>query len=176
MLHVRVDEILDHLLPAAAVGRGVAFFEHDFFERREAVLAGFDLGADAGVPAGVAVLEQFFELAVGAIAAAIFRPRAKASMPPMWAWNRSTGSKLSRRTLASKLTPPVVKPPYLSSDEHALRGQVDVGRELVGVPAEQHVAACWRRSSRARRGCRRLPARAASCGRRAWRGWFRCSA
>ena len=34
-------------------------------------------------------------------------------MPPMWAWNRSIGSKLSRRTLASKFKPPLVNPPCL---------------------------------------------------------------
>ena len=45
-------------------------------------------------------------------AAALFSRRAKASIPPMWAWNRSTGSKLSRRTLASKLIPPGDSPPY----------------------------------------------------------------
>ena len=75
------------------------------------------------------------------MAAAIFRPRANASMPPMWAWNRSIGSKLSRRTLASKFTPPGAKPPCFRMHQHALRRQVDVGRELVGVPAEQQVAA-----------------------------------
>src|SRR6516164_6061097 len=32
------------------------------------------------------------------ILAAIFRPQANVSMPPMWAWKRSIGSKLSRRT------------------------------------------------------------------------------
>ena len=58
----------------------------------------------------------------------------------MWAWNRSIGSKLSRRTLASKLTPPVVKAAVLEHRVHALRGEIDIGRELVGVPAEEHVA------------------------------------
>ena len=34
----------------------------------------------------------------------------------------------------------MVKPPIFEDDEHALRGEIDVGRELVGVPAEQQVA------------------------------------
>ena len=32
-------------------------------------------------------------------------------MPVMWAWNRSVRLLLWRRSLASKLKPPVVKPP-----------------------------------------------------------------
>lgn len=38
-------------------------------------------------------------------------PRAKASMAPMWAMNRSSGSVDSLRTLASKFRPPGCKPP-----------------------------------------------------------------
>ena len=34
----------------------------------------------------------------------------------------------------------MVKPPYFKNDEHDLRGQVDVGGELVGVPAQEQVA------------------------------------
>ena len=45
------------------------------------------------------------------IAAAIFNPRANVSMPAICPWKRSTGSKLSRRTFAAKLVPPVVNPP-----------------------------------------------------------------
>ena len=115
-LQVRVDQILDHLLPAAAVRGGVAFLEHDLFERREVVLAALRFRRRGRCPSWRsgrgAVLRACRRRASRA---AIFRPRAKASMPPMWAWNRSIGSKLSRRTLASKLTPPVVKPPYLST-------------------------------------------------------------
>ena len=64
----------------------------------------------------------------------------------------------------------------LQQHEHALRRQIDVGRELVGVPAEQQVAGVGVDRAQDARRRRRLPARAASCGRRAWRGWSRCSA
>jgi hypothetical protein len=43
--------------------------------------------------------------------AAARRARARVSMPPTWAWTRSVRSTLWRRSLASKLKPPVVKPP-----------------------------------------------------------------
>ncbi len=33
-----------------------------------------------------------------------------------------------------------MKPPYLRTRVHALRGEVDIGGELVGVPAQEHVA------------------------------------
>lgn len=42
---------------------------------------------------------------------ALRSPLAKASMAPMWAMNRSSGSVDSLRTLASKLRPPGCRPP-----------------------------------------------------------------
>ena len=47
-------------------GVGVALGEHVLLQRREVVLAGLDLGADAAVPRGVAVLDHAGQLAVGA--------------------------------------------------------------------------------------------------------------
>ena len=76
------------------------------------MLPGLDFGADARIPRRVTLFEQAGELALGADGRGDLEALAKASMPPMWAWNKSTGSKLSRRTLASKFNPPVVKPPY----------------------------------------------------------------
>jgi hypothetical protein len=61
-------------------------------------------------------------------------------MPPTCAWNRSIGSKLSRRTFASKFTPPGASPPYFRKHQHDLRGQIIVGGKLVGVPAQEQVA------------------------------------
>src|SRR5215207_8111260 len=54
VLQIRIDQVFDHLLPPAAVRGGVAFFEHDFFERLETVLAGLDFFAESSVPTGVA--------------------------------------------------------------------------------------------------------------------------
>ena len=48
-----------------------------------------------------------------AMAAAAFSPRAQMSMAPTWAAIKSAGSSDWRRNLASKLVPPVVKPPAL---------------------------------------------------------------
>ena len=155
--------------------RRVALLEHVRFQVLELRLARLDLGADAACPRRVALLDEIRRARrpCGS-SAAILRPWANASMPPMWAWNRSTGSKLSRRTLASKLTPPGAEAALAEDDQHALRGQVNVRRELVGVPAEQQVAAVGVDASRACRASRRRPVRASSCGRPAWRGWSRC--
>ena len=62
----------------------------------------------------------------------------------------------------------------LEDDEHDLRGQVDVGGELVGVPAQEQVAGVGVDRAEDALARRRIPARAASCGRPAWRGWSRC--
>ena len=146
-----------------------------FSSSSKPTLAAFDLRADAAVPRGVALLDEVASARRRrGSSAAIFRPRAKASMPPMWAWNRSTGSKLSRRTLASKLTPPGARPPWPQDHQHALRRQVEVGRELVGVPAEQQVAAVGVDRAEHALARRVAPVRASSCGRPAWRGWSRC--
>jgi hypothetical protein len=64
--HVPVDQVLERLLAAALVGVDVALGEHVFFERGEVVLAGLDLGADAGVSTGVAVRDARGQFAVGA--------------------------------------------------------------------------------------------------------------
>ena len=136
-------------------------------------LAGFDATAELAIPAPVAFLDERGEPAVGDDGVGDLEAAGKASIPPIWAWNRSIGSKLSRRTLASKLMPPVVKPPMPQDAEHALGGQVNAGGKLVGIPAEQVIAAYWRRSIRERRRRWRPPSRASSHGRRAWHGWSR---
>jgi hypothetical protein len=109
---VLVDQVLKHLLTSAAEQR-LAIGEDVGFEFFKADFAFLDLGTDAGVEGGVALLDEGVDTTVLDDAWATLRPRAKASMPPMWAWKRSTGSKDSRRHLASKLRPPVVKPPIL---------------------------------------------------------------
>ena len=59
----------------------------------------------------------------------------------MWAWNRSVRSVLWRRSLASKLKPPV-REAAGPEDLVQRQGQVlDRVRELVGVPAVLGVAA-----------------------------------
>ena len=63
--HKPIHQILKRLLPAALVGRDVALGEHVFFEGLEVVLAGFNLGADAGGPGDVAVAEPAVEFVGG---------------------------------------------------------------------------------------------------------------
>jgi hypothetical protein len=63
--HVPIHQILERLLQAALVGLGVALGEQVFLERGEVVLAGLDLGADAGVSTGVAVRDARGQFAVG---------------------------------------------------------------------------------------------------------------
>src|SRR5262249_6209171 len=65
-LQIRVDYVLQELLSAGIVGSDVALFEHVFFQRGEAVLAGIDPRADARVPRAVALLEHLVQDAVGA--------------------------------------------------------------------------------------------------------------
>lgn len=55
-LKICVNEILDHLLPAAAVGGRLASLQHQLLQRRQRVFAPLDLGAQAAVPTGVAFL------------------------------------------------------------------------------------------------------------------------
>ena len=75
------------------------------------------------------------------MSAATSSARASVSIPPMWAWNRSVRSRLWRRSLASKLKPPVVKPPAAQDLVQRERQLVDGVRELVRVPAVLVVAA-----------------------------------
>ena len=63
-------------------------------------------------------------------------------MPPMWAWNRSSASMLWRRSLASKLNAAGAEAAG-AQDRRSIASvsSSTVVRELVGVPAEQRVAA-----------------------------------
>ena len=110
-----VDQVFEHFLAAAGVACGFALFQHVGFEFVEAGLARLDLRADARVPDAYRSLRTPPDGRPCGSPRRFSSPRANASMPPMWAWNRSTGSKLSRRTLASKFTPPVVNPPIPGS-------------------------------------------------------------
>ena len=101
-----------------------------------------DRRPERAAPAGVARLDASRR----ACRARPCRPRRAAPgracrCPPMWAWNRSVRSMLWRRSLASKLKPPVVKPPAAQDLVEGQRELLDRVRELVGVPAVLGVAA-----------------------------------
>jgi hypothetical protein len=57
----------------------------------------------------------------------------------MWAWKRSSGSCDSRR-LGVEVEPAGGEAAHAQHDQHDLRGEVEVGGELVGVPADELVA------------------------------------
>ena len=58
----------------------------------------------------------------------------------MCAWNRSIGSKALPPHLGVEVDAARGESVLPEDDEHALRREINVGRELVRVPAEQHVA------------------------------------
>ena len=61
-------------------------------------------------------------------------------MPAMYASRMSSSVFEGRRVLASKFRPPFVKPPRSQDLQHTESGVVYVGRELVGVPAEEQIS------------------------------------
>jgi hypothetical protein len=135
-----VDQILQKFLAAAFVGGRFAFFEHVFLQGLKIALAGFDLLAEAAVPRTVAMpdkLRQAPVLADGGrdsesaregVHAADVRvkqiDRLETFAPHFGVEIHAAGGQAAR----------------VENGEHALRRQVDVRRELVGVPAQQHVA------------------------------------
>jgi hypothetical protein len=60
-------------------------------------------------------------------------------MPPMWAWNRSTRFKAFSSDLGVEVDAAGAEAFLFQDDEHAGGGHVDVGGELVGVPAEEEI-------------------------------------
>ena len=94
-------------------------------------------------------------------------------MPPMWAWNRSIRLEAFAAHLGVEVQTAGLEAAHFQELQHDLRGHVNVGRELVGVPADQFVAGIGIDGAESACGERRS-ARAGRCGRRAWRGWFRC--
>src|SRR5947207_3022684 len=65
-LDVTIEDVLQHLLPARDVLLRVALLEHVLLEVLERRLALLDPRADAAVPAGVALLDEVLQDAVGA--------------------------------------------------------------------------------------------------------------
>ena len=87
------------------------------------------------------------------IAAALSSAFAVASIEPTCACSRSSGSIDWRRILASKFMPPVVKPPARRISIIISVSSGTFMRELVGVPAQEVVAAVQvERAENAERG------------------------
>ena len=63
-LNKTIDVVFQKLLSTTGVGIDFAFVDHVFAERLEIVLAGFDLFADAAVPARVTIVDEFLHPAI----------------------------------------------------------------------------------------------------------------
>src|SRR5690606_5842631 len=137
---VGVDQVLDQLLTPASIRRDLALREHVLLERREAVLAGLDLGANARVPRCVSLAEERLELALGT------NPRGdlQAASEGIHAADMGVEEIDRLEALAADLRIEVDtagrEAAVLEDHEHDLRRQVDIGRELVGVPTEEKIA------------------------------------
>ena len=103
-------------------------------------MAGFDLGADAGVEAAVAVLDESFQGVVGAELRGDFEAfgvgvhRSDVGVEQvdrLEGFPADFGVKVHSAAAQSTVFEDVV---------HRLGGEVVIGAELVGVPSEQHVA------------------------------------
>ena len=61
-------------------------------------------------------------------------------MPPTWAWSRSSASMLWRLSLASKLNPPLARPPPRRDGVQGESALLRAVGELVRVPTQQRIA------------------------------------
>ena len=157
-------------------GRGSIRLRQDvLLELGERALAAEDGAAELAVPAGVALGDEARRgRRARSAAAARSRPRAKVSMPPMWAWKQIVGLD----ALAAQLGVEVeaaggrTRRPAGScrAPASARRRCWETGR----CPSRSADRRGWRRRCRRDRWRSRRRARAGSCGRRAWRGWPRC--
>ena len=57
----------------------------------------------------------------------------------MWAWNKIDRLKALAADLGVEIDAARSQSPLPQDHQHALRREIEIGRELVGVPAEQHV-------------------------------------
>ena len=139
-LDVFVDQVFDQFLAATAAGVWFALVEHVGFQVGEVDFSGFDLCSDAAVPTAVAVVNDFGQ-------AAFFddlrrdlcsaSERVHAADVGVEEVDRFEAFSTDFRV---EVDPAGCQAALFQDDQHALRGEVDVGRELVGVPAEQQVA------------------------------------
>ena len=141
------NKLIDQILRASPAGRwrilgGVTLRENVGFEIAEAGLTGFDAAAELAVPASIAFLDERGEPAIGDNRSGNLEAAGEGvHAADGGAWNRSIGSKLSRRTLASKLMPPVVSPPMPTRMESMRTGLSDkywLGTDRYPIPTNNH--------------------------------------
>src|SRR6478736_3162327 len=138
---VLVEEIFEHLLAAGLRFRIQAGGEGVIGEIGEARFAGGDALTQAGVPAAVALLEQFLELAVVDRALGDEQATRQGVHAADVRVEQVFGIHALTAQLGVEIHAARTEPAALQDRVHHEADFGDVVRELVGVPTEQRVAA-----------------------------------
>src|SRR5262249_3861740 len=139
--NVAIDNVLQHFLPTGDVGRRVPFFQHVLLQVHEARAAGLDFLTDAGVPGRVALLDEVLQYAVGADLRGDLNAVGECSHAANMGVEEIDGLEALAAHFRVEVDAAGREAALAEDHQHALRGQVQIGRKLVGVPAQQQVAA-----------------------------------
>lgn len=132
-----VNKIFEEFLSAALIGGGfTTFVQNVFFEAGEIRLAGLDLFSDAAVPGGVAVFDKFRQAPVFANGRRDFEAAGECVHASDVRVEKVDGFEGFPAHFGVEIHPAFFQATIFQNGEHALGRQIDVGGELVRVPAE----------------------------------------
>ena len=122
-------------MASAGIRIDLALFKHVLRKRFEIVLSGLDVGSNAGVPAAVAFVDEVLQSSVGSngrrdLQATCERIHAANVGVKQIYWIGALASQLGVEVDASR-----PEATMFENGQHAASGQIDVGWELIGVPA-----------------------------------------
>ena len=135
-----VNQILKHLLPPARVLGGVALGKDIRLEIFELGLTRLDAASELAIPASVSFLDERRQPAIGHDGAC----NLESACERVHAADVSVKEVDRLEALAAhfriKIHAARGEPTHAKDAQHALRGEVDIGRELVGIPPEKVIA------------------------------------
>lgn len=136
---VAIENVFQHFLATGDVLVGVAFFEHVFFEVFQGDLTGLNPGTDAAIPRGVAFLDEVAEDAVRLHLGRDFQSASEGVHPTDVGMEEIDRLEALAANFGVKVQSAGPQSALIENDEHHLCRQIQVGRELVGIPAEHQV-------------------------------------
>src|SRR5437867_5155751 len=130
-LNELVDEVLEKFLAAAPVRRHVALAEHIGLEFLHRGFAGFNAGADAGIPRGIALPHKFRQPPVLADGDGNFEPAREGVHAADVRVKEVHGFETFAANLRVEIDAAGGKAAVLQHRKHRVGRQVNAGRELV---------------------------------------------
>lgn len=135
-----IHQVLEHLLTTALGRRGFALGEDVLGEAVETGFPAFDFSADPTVPAGIAFLYEAIEGAILTNRSGDLEASSECIHAADMSMDQIDGLEALTSHLGVEVDSAGTESAVLENDEHGLGGEIQIGRELIGVPAQKQIA------------------------------------